>query len=159
MGDGGVACVPSQPHIMERFPICGGKSNGTSTSSTTTSTTSKSKLSSTSTTTTIVKVNGKTMKKVKKVIKRKRELGSKSSVNSEKEVVVSNSCNSNINSNNNSNVVNSEVNNKDEVEEGELGTLPVENGEVIVERPTARKHEVMEDFIKRRIGKRGVCTR
>ncbi|KAK4381018.1 Histone-lysine N-methyltransferase ATXR3 [Sesamum angolense] len=27
MGDGGVACVPSQ-HIMEKFSICGGKTNG-----------------------------------------------------------------------------------------------------------------------------------
>ncbi|XP_027061687.2 histone-lysine N-methyltransferase ATXR3-like [Coffea arabica] len=147
MGDGGVACVPSQPHIMERFPICGGKSNGNSTSGTTTSTSSKSKLSSSSTTT-VVKVNGKTMKKVKKVIKRKRELGPKSSVNSEKEVVVSNSCNSNINGNNSSNVVNSEVNNKDEVEEGELGTLPIENGKVIVERPTTRKHEIRSEIEK-----------
>ncbi|KAL3509629.1 hypothetical protein ACH5RR_029030 [Cinchona calisaya] len=144
MGDGGVACVPAQ-HVMERFSICGGKSNGNSNSTSTgTGTgTSDSKLSST-------KMNAKTMKKVKKVVKKKKVVGLKSSVNNEKETVVSNGNTSKINSTTSNSHVDSEVN-KDEVEEGELGTLPIENGDVVVERAT-KKYEIRSVIEKGEIG-------
>lgn len=147
MGDGGVACVPVQD-VMDRFSICGAKSNNNNSNSSSTGTgtgtgsNGNSKLSSAKN---VAKMNVKTMKKkvVKRVVKKKKELGLKSSVNSEKEVVVSNSLNSNVGSNSH---VNSEVN-KDEVEEGELGTLPIENGEFGVERPT-RKYEIRSEIEK-----------
>lgn len=141
MGDGGVACVPSQ-HVVERFSICGGNSNGNSTSSNG----SNSKLSST--TKNFAKMNGKntTMKKLKKVKVKKGELGLKNSVNTGKEGLGSNnSSNGNVNSKSSSNVI-SDLN-KDEVEEGELGTLPIENGGFVEEKPT-KKHELKSEIEK-----------
>lgn len=135
MGDGGVACVPSQ-HIMERFSICGGNTNGSNTNTTT-----SSKLSSSSSSPkNLAKVNSKNMKKLKREKEKRGESGLKRSVNIEKEVVVSNSYGNSNNSNNSSDV------NKDEVEEGELGTLPIENEEFNVEKP--RKYEIRSEIEK-----------
>ncbi|KAL2474209.1 Histone-lysine N-methyltransferase ATXR3 [Forsythia ovata] len=115
MGDGGVACVPSQ-HVMEKFSICGGKSNG------------NTKLNSSS------KSSLKMSQKMKGKKDRGGELGLKN-ISRNKEVVDSNG--------------NGEVcsNNRDEVEEGELGTLPIENGEFVPEKP-GRKHEIKGEFEK-----------
>ncbi|CAI9090330.1 OLC1v1025081C1 [Oldenlandia corymbosa var. corymbosa] len=135
MGDGGVACVPSQ-HIVERFSICGGSSNGNSANNNG----GNNKLSSS--TKRVTKV--KTMKKIKKVKVKKGELRLKSSVNSGKVVLASNNI-SNSDINNNTNAVNDS--NKDEVEEGELGTLPIENGEFVLEKP-AENHEVKSETEK-----------
>lgn len=139
MGDGGVACVPSQ-HIMERFSICGGKANGSNTNTSTSTTSNKLTSSSPKN---LTKMNAKNMKKLKREKERRGELGLKCSVNIEKEAVVSNSY-GNSDSNNTSDA------NKDEVEEGELGTLPIENGEFIVERPT-RKYEIRSEIEKAEI--------
>ncbi|KAH6780543.1 hypothetical protein C2S52_011780 [Perilla frutescens var. hirtella] len=121
MGDGGVACVPSQ-HIMEKFSICGGKTNG------------NTKLNSVSKTSVkLAKVNQKM--KTKKY--KGNELGSNNfgSLNN-KEVAERNG---------NDDVSND--NNKDEVEEGELGTLPFENGEFVPEKPV-RRYEIKSEVEK-----------
>nr|XP_033517072.1 histone-lysine N-methyltransferase ATXR3 isoform X1 [Nicotiana tomentosiformis] len=123
MGDGGVACVPIQQHIMERFSVCGGKSKNSSSSnnfSTPPSANSTSK-------TVRKKMNGK-MTKTKK--EKGVNLSSKSSgINKEIE------CNGDVG--------------KDEVEEGELGTLPVENGEFVPpEKPSSRKYEIKSEIEK-----------
>lgn len=121
MGDGGVACVPSQ-HIMEKFSICGGKTNG------------NTKLNSVSKTSVkLAKVNQKMKPKKYKG----SEVGTNnlSSVNS-KEVAERNG----------SDDV-SYDNNKDEVEEGELGTLPFENGEFVPEKPV-RRYEIKSEVEK-----------
>ncbi|CAI9759959.1 unnamed protein product [Fraxinus pennsylvanica] len=110
MGDGGVACVPSQ-HVMDKFSICGGKTNG------------NTKLNSSS----------KSSLRMSPKMKEKKERGGE--LNRDKEVVENNG--------------NGEVciNNKDEVEEGELGTLPIENGEFVPEKQE-RKHEIKGEFEK-----------
>lgn len=135
MGDGGVACVPSQ-HIMERFSICGGNTNGSNTNTPT----SNNLSSSSSSPKNLAKVNSKNMKKLKREKEKRGELGLKRSVNIEKEAVVSNSYGNSNNSNNSSDV------HKDEVEEGELGTLPIENEDFNVER--SRKYEIRSEIEK-----------
>ncbi|KAL1555558.1 histone-lysine N-methyltransferase ATXR3-like [Salvia divinorum] len=122
MGDGGVACVPSQ-HIMEKFAICGGKTNG------------NTKLNS-------VSKSSVKLAKVKRKMKPKKykgaELGTNNfdSVNNSKEVSEKNGCDDVSNDNN-----------KDEVEEGELGTLPFENGEFVPEKPV-RRYEIKSEVEK-----------
>ncbi|KAL0399926.1 UNVERIFIED_CONTAM: Histone-lysine N-methyltransferase ATXR3 [Sesamum radiatum] len=101
MGDGGVACVPSQ-HIME-------KTNG------------NTKLSSSSNSSTRLAKVSPNMKLKKD---KGSELGSKDFGSVNKEVAGRN-CNGDASS----------ENNKEEVEEGELGTLPFENGEFVLEKP------------------------
>ncbi|KAK6134868.1 hypothetical protein DH2020_031409 [Rehmannia glutinosa] len=120
MGDGGVACVPSE-HIMEKFSICGGKTNG----NTKVNSSSKSSIK-------MAKVNPK-MK-----LKRDKgsELGSKDFGSVNKEVTDSN-CNGDV----------STDNIKEEVEEGELGTLPFENGEFLPEKPV-RRYEIKSEIEK-----------
>lgn len=120
MGDGGVACVPSQ-HIMEKFSICGGKTNG------------NTKLNSSSKTSIkLAKVNPKM--KLKKY--KGSELGSNNFGSLNKEVAERN-CSDDI----------SNDNNKEEVEEGELGTLPFENGEFVPEKPV-RRYEIKSEVEK-----------
>ncbi|KAE9457787.1 hypothetical protein C3L33_10325, partial [Rhododendron williamsianum] len=118
MGDGGVACVPSQ-HVMERFSIsetfCGGVNNN-----------GGNKFNSKS-----LKVTERKMKmKVKRqvVSKKKRE----SSSSSKGELGNTNK------SNDREGLSNTEF--KEEIEEGELGSLKlsrieVENGEFVPEKP------------------------
>ncbi|CAA3014364.1 histone-lysine N-methyltransferase ATXR3 [Olea europaea subsp. europaea] len=114
MGDGGVACVPSQ-HVMDKFLICGGKTNG------------NTKLNSSS------KSSLRMSPKMKGKKERGGELGLKN-ISRDKEV---------------ENGGNGEIcsNNKDEVEEGELGTLPIENDEFVPEKPE-KKHEIKGEFEK-----------
>ncbi|XP_022845527.1 histone-lysine N-methyltransferase ATXR3-like [Olea europaea var. sylvestris] len=114
MGDGGVACVPSQ-HVMEKFSICGGKTNG------------NTKLNSSS------KSSLRMSPKMKGKKERGGELGLKN-ISRDKEV--ENNCNGEVCSNS-----------KDEVEEGELGTFPIENGEFVPEK-SERKHEIKGEFEK-----------
>ncbi|XP_055823205.1 histone-lysine N-methyltransferase ATXR3 [Solanum dulcamara] len=117
MGDGGVACVPVQ-HIMERFSVCGPKTNS--------STFSTSSLNSTTTT---VK---KKKKKMNGKMKAKRE---KKVVNlSSKSVVKEIESNGDVG--------------KDEVEEGELGTLPVDNGQLVPEKSFSWKFEIKSEIEK-----------
>ncbi|CAK9161370.1 unnamed protein product [Ilex paraguariensis] len=122
MGDGGVACVPSQ-HIMDQLSICGGK-NGTTT---TAKFNSSSKSSS-------LKFNERKMKmKAKREeLTSKRELG-KSELGG-KQVANGRIC--------------AEKVLKEEVEEGELGSLKwPEKGEVIpTEKP--RKFELKSEIEK-----------
>ncbi|KAK4437322.1 Histone-lysine N-methyltransferase ATXR3 [Sesamum alatum] len=120
MGDGGVACVPSQ-HIMEKFAICGGKTNG------------NTKLSSSSNSSTkLTKVTSNMKPKKDKG----SELGSKDFDSLNKEVAGRN-CNGDA----------SNENNKEEVEEGELGTLPFENGEFVPEKPV-RRYDIKSEIEK-----------
>ncbi|XP_051140439.1 histone-lysine N-methyltransferase ATXR3 isoform X21 [Andrographis paniculata] len=109
MGDGGVACVPSQ-HIMEKFSICS-KTNG------------NTKLNSSSNST----INSTKVKPKMKPKKESSELSSKTSGSLNSEVVDKN-CNGDP----------SNDDDKEEVEEGELGTLPVEHGEFIPDKPLRR---------------------
>ncbi|KAL0444136.1 UNVERIFIED_CONTAM: Histone-lysine N-methyltransferase ATXR3 [Sesamum latifolium] len=120
MGDGGVACVPSQ-HIMEKFSICGGKTNG------------NTKLSSSSNSSTRLAKVSPNMKPKKD---KGSELGSKDFGSLNKEVA-----------GRNSNGDASNDNNKEEVEEGELGTLPFENGEFVLEKPV-RRYEIKSEIEK-----------
>ncbi|KAL3645405.1 hypothetical protein CASFOL_010585 [Castilleja foliolosa] len=125
MGDGGVACVPQQ-HIMDKFSICGGKENG----NTKVNSSSKSSIK-------LAKVNKKMkLKKGKKGISGSKNSSSVNNGSVSKEVAEKN-CKGDA----------SNDNNEEEVEEGELGTLPIENGEFGPEK-TVRKYE-----IKREIGK------
>lgn len=125
MGDGGVACVPSQ-HIMEKFAICGGKTNG------------NTKLNSVSKTTVkLAKVNKKMKpKKYKGTELGTNNFGSLNNNNNNKEVAEKNGSDDVSNDNN-----------KDEVEEGELGTLPFENGEFVPEKPL-RRYEIKSEVEK-----------
>ncbi|KAL2245770.1 UNVERIFIED_CONTAM: Histone-lysine N-methyltransferase ATXR3 [Sesamum indicum] len=120
MGDGGVACVPSQ-HIMEKFSICGGKTNGNTKHS-----------SSSNSSTRLAKVSPNMKPKKDKG----SELGSKDFGILNKEVAGTN-CNGDA----------SNDNNKEEVEEGELGTLPFENGEFVPEKPV-RRYEIKSEIEK-----------
>ncbi|XP_011100313.1 histone-lysine N-methyltransferase ATXR3-like isoform X2 [Sesamum indicum] len=120
MGDGGVACVPSQ-HIMEKFSICGGKTNG------------NTKLSSSSNSSTKLAKVSPSMKPKKD---QGAELGSRDFVSLNKEVSGRN-CNGDA----------SNETNKEEVEEGELGTLPFENGEFVPEKPL-RRYEIKSEIEK-----------
>ncbi|KAI3465654.1 hypothetical protein Pfo_022317 [Paulownia fortunei] len=120
MGDGGVACVPSQ-HVMDQLSICRGKTNG------------KTKLNSSSKSSLkLAKVSPKMKPKKDKG----SELGSKSIGSSDKEVAERNyngdGCNGN---------------SKEEVEEGELGTLPIENGKFVPEKPV-RRYEIKSEIEK-----------
>lgn len=119
MGDGGVACVPSQL-IMEKFSICVGKTNG------------NTKLNSSKTSIKVVKVN----KKMKPKKFKGSELGSNNFSSSNKEFAERNYSDEFSNDNN-----------KDEVEEGELGTLPIENGEFVPEKPV-RRYEIKSEVEK-----------
>lgn len=116
MGDGGVACVPSQL-IMEKFSICVGKTNG------------NTKLNSSKTSIKVVKVNPKM--KPKKL--KGSELGTNNFSSSNKEFSERNYSDDFSNDNN-----------KEEVEEGELGTLPFENGEFVPEKPV-RRYEIKSE--------------
>ncbi|KAF3682584.1 Histone-lysine N-methyltransferase ATXR3 [Capsicum annuum] len=124
MGDGGVACVSVQ-HIMERFSVCGGKNMSSNTFSTTTSMNSTTKKATVKKK--MKKVNGK-MKVVKKG--KGVNLSSKSGV---KEI----ECNGDVG--------------KDEVEEGELGTLPFENGQLVSEKALPRRCEIKSEIEKAEI--------
>ncbi|KAG5596928.1 hypothetical protein H5410_038160 [Solanum commersonii] len=117
MGDGGVACVPVQ-HIMERFSVCGPKTNN--------STFSTSSLNSTTAT----------------VKKKKKKMNGKMKAKREKKVVnlSSKSVVKEIESNGDAG--------KDEVEEGELGTLPVDNGQLVPEKSFSRKFEIKSEIEK-----------
>ncbi|KAL8478350.1 hypothetical protein ACS0TY_030310 [Phlomoides rotata] len=116
MGDGGVACVPSQL-IMEKFSICVGKTNG------------NTKLNSSKTSIKVVKMNPKMKPKKFKG----SELGSNNFSSSNKEFAERNYSDEFSNDNN-----------KEEVEEGELGTLPIENGEFVPEKPV-RRYEIKSE--------------
>lgn len=121
MGDGGVACVPSQ-HIMEKFSICGGNTNG------------NTKLNSASKTPVkLAKVN----KKMKPKKFKGNELASINSVSLNNKEVAEKNGSEDV----------SNDNNKDEVEEGELGTLPFENGEFVLEKPV-RRYEIKSEVEK-----------
>ncbi|XP_006360552.1 histone-lysine N-methyltransferase ATXR3-like [Solanum tuberosum] len=117
MGDGGVACVPVQ-HIMERFSVCGPKTNN--------STFSTSSLNSTTAT----------------VKKKKKKMNGKMKAKREKKVVnlSSKSVVKEVESNGDAG--------KDEVEEGELGTLPVDNGQLVPEKSFSRKFEIKSEIEK-----------
>lgn len=121
MGDGGVACVPSQ-HVMEKFAICGGKTNGNTTK---VNSSSKSTIN-------LAKVNPKMkLKKNKRTASGSKNLDSLTNEIAEKKP----------------NGDSLTENNKEEVEEGELGTLPFENGEFVPEKP-ARKYEIKSEIEK-----------
>ncbi|KAL3647172.1 hypothetical protein CASFOL_008140 [Castilleja foliolosa] len=125
MGDGGVACVPQQ-HIMENLSTCGGKANG----NTNGNSSSKSSIKK-------VKVKPKMIpKKGKRVVSGSKDSSSVNNGSANKEVADKN-CNGDV----------SNDNNKEEVEEGELGTLPFENGEFVSEKP-ARRHEIKSEIEK-----------
>ncbi|XP_047944061.1 histone-lysine N-methyltransferase ATXR3-like [Salvia hispanica] len=128
MGDGGVACVPSQ-HIMDKFAICGGKTNG------------NTELNSVSKTS--VK-----LAKVKRKMKPKKHKGTELGTNNSGSLNSSNNDNHNkeIPEKNGSDDVCND-NSKDEVEEGELGTLPFENGEFVPEKPV-RRFEIKSEVEK-----------
>ncbi|CAA0808615.1 Histone-lysine N-methyltransferase ATXR3 [Striga hermonthica] len=130
MGDGGVACVPSQ-HVMEKFPICGGNGNG------------DAKVNSSS------KPSGKpgiakSKMKLKKVkgggITGKKESNSVNNGSVDKDVADKN-CGGDV-------AIDST---KEEVEEGELGTLPIE---FIPEKPT-RRYKVKSEVGKGEFGTPG----
>ncbi|KAG8386975.1 hypothetical protein BUALT_Bualt03G0204500 [Buddleja alternifolia] len=118
MGDGSVACAPSQ-HIMEKFSICGGKSNG----NTKPNSSSKSSIK-------LAKVNQNMKLKKDKEI----ELGSKIIGSLSNEVAERNS---------NGDVCNN--NDNEEVEEGELGTLPFENADVFPEK-AVRRYDIKSEI-------------
>ncbi|KAL7086792.1 hypothetical protein ACP275_13G023600 [Erythranthe tilingii] len=122
MGDGGVACVPSQ-HVMDKFSICGGKTNGNANVN---SSPSNSPIK-------MAKVNPKM--KLKK--NKGNKSGSKNFGSSTKDV-----------DEKKGNGDFSNENSKEEVEEGELGTLPFENGEFVPEKPPARKYEIKSEIEK-----------
>ncbi|PIN14920.1 histone H3 (Lys4) methyltransferase complex, subunit SET1 [Handroanthus impetiginosus] len=118
MGDGGIACVPSQ-HVIDKFPVCGGKANG------------KTKLnSSTKSSLKLAKVSPKMKQRKDKG----SELGTKSVGSLNKEVADKN-CNGDV----------CNGDNEEEVEEGELGTLPIENEEFVQEKPT-RRYEIKSEI-------------
>ncbi|KAL6570677.1 hypothetical protein OROGR_000227 [Orobanche gracilis] len=127
MGDGGVACIPSQ-NIMDKFSICGGKANG----NTKVNPSSESSIK-------LAKVNSKM--KLKKKVKRgnsgPKEIGGANSGSVNKEVTERN-CNGNAPTDNNT---------KEDVEEGELGTLPFENGELVPEK-SRRRYEIKSEIEK-----------
>ncbi|XP_019167719.1 PREDICTED: histone-lysine N-methyltransferase ATXR3 [Ipomoea nil] len=115
MGNGGVACVPSQ-HIMDRFSTCRSKSNGTNNNN--------KKFTSSTTPSKLVKANAK-MKP------HKEKGGGELSGKSESKEVESNG-----------DAV------SDEIEEGELGTLPVEHEVLVSENPVQRKYEIRSEIEK-----------
>ncbi|XP_075498170.1 LOW QUALITY PROTEIN: histone-lysine N-methyltransferase ATXR3-like [Primulina tabacum] len=119
MGDGGVACVASQ-HVMEKFTICGSKTNG------------KPKPSSSS-------KSSVKLAKVKQKMKPKKDGG---------ELSVKNICSSR-KEGAEKNCIGEVIDdiNKEEVEEGELGTLPIVNGEFFPERP-GRRYDIKSEIEK-----------
>ncbi|XP_015082025.1 histone-lysine N-methyltransferase ATXR3 [Solanum pennellii] len=105
-------------HIMEPFSVCGPKTNS--------STFSTSSLNSTTAT----------------VKKKKKKMNGKMKAKREKKVVnlSSKSVVKEIESNGDAG--------KDEVEEGELGTLPVDNGQLVQEKSFSRKYEIKSEIEK-----------
>ncbi|KAK4381021.1 Histone-lysine N-methyltransferase ATXR3 [Sesamum angolense] len=118
MGDGGVACVPSQ-HIMEKFSICGAKTNGTKLSSSSNSSTRLAKVSP-------------NMKPKKD---KGSELGSKDFGSLSKEVAGRNA------------TVMLNDNSKEEVEEGELGTLLSRMGSLSLKNRSSKDELEKGEFV------------
>ncbi|XP_042010796.1 histone-lysine N-methyltransferase ATXR3-like [Salvia splendens] len=119
MGDGGVACVSSQ-HIMEKFAICGNGNGNTKLNSV-----SKASVK-------LAKVN----RKMKPKKNKGAELATSNfdSLNSSKEVAAEKNGSD-------------DLSNDNEVEEGELGTLPFENGEFVPEK-LVRRYEIKSEVEK-----------
>ncbi|PIA58437.1 hypothetical protein AQUCO_00500399v1 [Aquilegia coerulea] len=136
MGDGGVACMPSQ-HVMERLPItetyCRGNGGGFSSNSS-------------------LQQLQQRKQHVKKMVVKKEEFDLESSQKGELEKVDISSSSNNSSSivnkvNDIEEVENGEIVPKEEVEEGELASgkdwnIEIENGEFIPEK--LRKREVVE---------------
>ncbi|KAF5746032.1 SET domain protein 2 isoform 1 [Tripterygium wilfordii] len=124
MGDGGVACMPLQQHIMKRFPIadkalCGGSNgNGNSTSN---GLNSKSiKLPDT-------QPKKKIIKKIKRLVPVKKGVLKKSELATGKEESTKKEVEGSLNS--------VDKAQKEDVEEGELGTLKwPDNGQLVLDK-------------------------
>ncbi|XP_073279990.1 histone-lysine N-methyltransferase ATXR3-like [Primulina huaijiensis] len=120
MGDGGVACVASQ-HVMEKFTICGSKTNGKPKPNPSPKSSVK-------------------LAKVKQKMKRKKDKGGELSVKnigSSSKEGSENNCIGEV----------SDDFNKEEVEEGELGTLPIEKDEFFPEK-LGRRYDIRSEIEK-----------